>query len=107
MKKNVSTQEAHIRTLVGIVLLLLALFLIDNAVVKILFATIAAILAGTAFFHSCPLYTLMEKSKQEVISPATTPEASTPPETMPEKPIVGMEEESATPLEETAEEKVI
>ncbi|KKS83897.1 MAG: hypothetical protein UV60_C0031G0005 [Parcubacteria group bacterium GW2011_GWA2_43_11] len=107
MKKNVSTQEAHIRTLVGIILLLLALFLIDNAVGKILFATIAAVLAGTAFLHSCPLYTLMDKSKQKVVPLTTTPETSTPPVPIPEKPVVGMEEESTAPIEVTEEEKVI
>ncbi|HCC05486.1 TPA: hypothetical protein DEP58_04255 [Patescibacteria group bacterium] len=109
MKKNVSTQEAHIRTLIGIILLLLALFLIDNAVIKILFATIAAILAGTAFLHSCPLYTLMDKSKQK-IAPDTNTSETTPSTPMPEEPVVQTEEESTVTApveEETTEEKKV
>jgi len=96
MKKNVSIQEAHIRTLVAIILLLLALFIINNAVGRILFAVLAAILAGTAFFHTCPLYTLMDKSTREQEPEAATEPTNTPPAL-----------ESADMLKDTVPEEIV
>lgn len=107
MNKNVSIQEAHIRTLISVILILLALFIIDNQILRILFAVVAAVLAATAFFHTCPFYTLTKKdSSEQTPEVQVTPEASTVP--MPDKPIVGMEEESTpTPTEDIAEEKKV
>lgn len=65
MEKNVGTDEAHIRTAAGAVLVIIAMFIIENATLRILFATMAAVLAGTAFFRTCPLYYVMKKSTRE------------------------------------------
>lgn len=61
MKKNIGTQEAHIRTIAGVVVLLFALFIVDNPNFRILLAVIAAILAGTAYMRSCLIYTLLKR----------------------------------------------
>lgn len=107
MKKNIDTQEAHIRTIAGAVILLFALFFVDNASFRILLAIIAAVLAGTAYMRSSPIKTLMEKRTQKADPLETTLETDTPPAPMPEKPVVGMEEESTAPTEEITEGKTV
>jgi hypothetical protein len=61
MKKNIDPQEAQMRTLVAVLLLLVALFL-ESTAIRILLAVSSAILAGTAFLRSCPIYTLLGKN---------------------------------------------
>ncbi len=65
MKKNINTQEANIRTIISIILILLALLIVNNAAIKIIFAVIAASLAGSAFMRICPIYTFMNKNTHE------------------------------------------
>ncbi len=69
MHKNITDKEAHIRTVASIVLLFTALLFIDAPVVKILLASIAAILAGTAFFRTCPLYMFLKKDREGEVQP--------------------------------------
>lgn len=66
MEKNIGSEEAHIRTIAGAVLILFAMFIIENATLRILVATLSAILAGTAFFRTCPLYYLLKKNTREI-----------------------------------------
>lgn len=67
MEKNIGSEEAHIRTIAGAVLILFAMFIIENATLRILVATLSAILAGTAFFRTCPLYYLIRKNTRETV----------------------------------------
>lgn len=62
MQKNIGTQEAYIRIAVAVIVLLLALFITQSPVIKILFALLAAVLAGTAFLRTCPLNTALKRN---------------------------------------------
>jgi hypothetical protein len=65
MEINVGTKDGHIRIALGAVIILIALFLVEQPVIRILLAIIAAVLAGTAFLHHCPLYKMMGKNTCE------------------------------------------
>jgi hypothetical protein len=65
MDKNVGTRDGHIRIAAGAVIILIALFLVEQPVARILLAIVAAVLAGTAFLHHCPLYRMMGKNTCE------------------------------------------
>jgi Protein of unknown function (DUF2892) len=77
MQKNIDSSEAYLRTTASIGALLFALFLIENPIGKILFATVAAALAGTAFLRSCPIYTFLKKNDN-----TETPHEMQPEETL-------------------------
>ena len=64
MNKNIGTQESHIRSLAGALTILLALF-VENYVLSIALAVLAAILAGTAFIRYCPINTLLKRDSRE------------------------------------------
>lgn len=81
MKKNIGTQEAYVRITISIFALLLALFVFDGPVGKILFATLAAILAGTAFLRTCPINKLIGRDTHDeentlIASPTQTEDTS-------------------------------
>lgn len=65
MKKNVGNHEANIRMVAGALIVLFALFVVEVPVIKIFLATLAAILAGTAFIHYCPVNALLKKDTSE------------------------------------------
>ncbi len=62
MKKNVGIKEANIRTLVAAVLILLVFFFVKNPYIQIISALISAVLAGTAFLRTCPVYHYLHKN---------------------------------------------
>jgi len=65
MKKNVGNHESNIRMVAGALIVLFALFIVEAPVVKIVLATVAAILAGTAFLHFCPINTLLKRDSTD------------------------------------------
>jgi len=58
MTQNVGANDAHARIIAAGVLVLIALFLVENAYVRIVLALVAAALAATAFFRTCFIYRL-------------------------------------------------
>jgi hypothetical protein len=68
-KINVGTKDANYRTLAAAVLVLVTFFFIENPYLRIVLATIAAVLAGTAFLRTCPLYTYLGRNTCEPVSP--------------------------------------
>lgn len=83
MTKNVGTRDAHVRIVISAVLVLVALLVVENPYLRIVLALFGAILAGTAYFHTCWLYTLMGKNtcepeplKHEDVTPPTSEEKS-------------------------------
>jgi hypothetical protein len=62
MKKNVGTKDANIRTLVAAALILGVFFFVENPYIQIVCAIISAVLAGTAFLRTCPVYHYMHKN---------------------------------------------
>jgi uncharacterized membrane protein YraQ (UPF0718 family) len=72
MKKNIGTHDANMRMVAGVFIIVFALFLVDQYVIRIILAVIAAILAGTAFLHTCPLYVILGKDTCEVGSEDTS-----------------------------------
>lgn len=63
MKPNVGTVDRAIRLIVGLGLIVLALFsgmaLFDGGVMKWGAVIVGLVLAGTAMVRSCPMYTLL------------------------------------------------
>ena len=53
------------RSLAGALIVLFALFIVDNYAVRILLAAVAAVLAGTAFLRYCPINTLLKRDSRE------------------------------------------
>lgn len=76
MKKNISTQEAYVRTTLAVLTLLLALFVAENSIGKILFATLAAILAGTAFLRTCPINKLIGRNMYDEVTTSQQPQTT-------------------------------
>jgi hypothetical protein len=71
MNKNMSTEDAHIRTAIALVLVLIALFFIEQPALRIILALVAGVLATTAFLRTCPVYDIMyAKKPSEEESPA-------------------------------------
>jgi hypothetical protein len=78
--KNIGPQDANIRTILATVLILLGFFVIENPYIRIAVAVVSAVLAGTAFLRSCPLYHYLGKNTctdQGVVASTKTPETST------------------------------
>jgi len=101
MDKNVGVKDGHIRIALGAVIILIALFLVEQPVVRILLALISAALAGTAYVHHCPIYRCMGKNTCEgdaPVVPQEQKEEATPVEEAPEEPA-----EPAAQSEEGAE----
>ena len=71
MKKNVGSRESNIRMVAGAVIVLYALFIVEAPTVKIVLATVAAILAGTALIHFCPINLALKRDSSDTES---TPE---------------------------------
>jgi uncharacterized membrane protein YraQ (UPF0718 family) len=90
MHKNVGTQEAHIRTGAAFVVLIIALLIPDQPVIRIVLAIIAAILAGTAFLRVCPLNTLIGRNTYDGTQ---APPAADPTPEAPAAPTVGSDTE--------------
>ena len=72
MTKNVGTREGHIRVGVAAVLVILALFVTHTPVVQIVFVVLAAILAGSAFMHTCPVNHMLGRNTCETPNDAPT-----------------------------------
>ncbi len=53
------------RSLAGALIVLFALFIVENYVVRIILAAIAAILAGTAFLRYCPINAMLKRDSRE------------------------------------------
>jgi hypothetical protein len=73
IQKNVGTNEAYLRTAVAAVLVLLALFLVDGPVMRIVLAVLAAILAGSAFIRTCPINHLLGRNTYDGDHSSTSP----------------------------------
>ena len=54
-----STEDAHIRTAIALVLVLIALFFIEQPALRIILALVAGVLATTAFLRTCPVYNFL------------------------------------------------
>ena len=83
MTKNVGTGDAHMRIIVSAILVLVALLVVENQYLRIVLTFVGAVLAGTAYFHTCWLYTLMGKNtcepeplKHEDVTPPASEEKS-------------------------------
>lgn len=70
------------RIVIAAVLVLVALFLLqDHPYLRTILALFGAVLAGTAYLHSCWLYTLMDKNTCEPdAAPTPAPEQTSPAE---------------------------
>lgn len=97
MKKNLNTREANIRTLVAAVLILGVFFFVENPYVQIICALISAVLAGTAFLRTCPIYHYMGKNTCEDVQVLATTQADQSPTTPATPPI------ESTPHEESVD----
>lgn len=62
MTKNVGARDAHVRIIVAVVFVVTALLIVDNPYLRIVLASLGAIMAGTAYLRTCWLYTLMGKN---------------------------------------------
>jgi Protein of unknown function (DUF2892) len=78
MKKNVGIKDANIRTLIAAVLILVVFFFVKNPYMQIFSALVSAILAGTAFLRTCPMYSILHKNTCEEPS-LPTAHTDTPP----------------------------
>jgi hypothetical protein len=99
MQKNVGKTDSLIRLLLAAVLVVVALFLVDNAVLRIITAVVAAVLAITSFMSMCPIYHLLGKNTCDAEEPEEAPSAT---EEIAETPAPAEPEaaEVATPVEE-------
>ena len=68
MKRNIGAQESNMRMLAGGLIILFAMFVVDIPSVKIVLATLAAILAGTAFLRYCPINTLLKRDTSDEVA---------------------------------------
>jgi uncharacterized membrane protein len=59
MATNMSSVDRVVRGIVGVVLILIALFLAMSTVLQVIFIVIGAILVITALIGFCPLYKLL------------------------------------------------
>jgi uncharacterized membrane protein YraQ (UPF0718 family) len=73
MTKNVGDNDATARTVAAIVLILVALLLVENPYLRIVLALISAVLAGTAFVRSCPMYSLLGMDTRTKETQESTP----------------------------------
>jgi hypothetical protein len=82
MNKNMSAEDAHIRTAIALVLVLIALFFIEQPALRIIFALVAGVLATTAFLRTCPVYNFLYNKKpsleKDVVVETDTPEDVAP-----------------------------
>jgi len=80
MKKNVGAQDAHVRTIIAGVLVVVALLVVDNPYLRIGMALVGAALAATAYIRYCFLYKLLGKNtcEAEAVSPSEPHEEHTP-----------------------------
>ena len=83
MTKNVGVRDANVRITISMVLVLVALFVVKDQYLRIVLTLFGAVLAGTAYFHTCWLYTLMGKNtcepeplKHEDVTPPASEEKS-------------------------------
>ena len=65
MQKNVGTKDAHVRTAIAAVVVVVALFLTNQPYLQIILALIAGALAASAFFHTCFLYRFLGKNTSD------------------------------------------
>jgi len=74
LEQNVGARDAQVRTIAGAVVIVVALFFVENPWVRLVLALVAAVLAATGYLHSCYLYKLLGKNtahKEQGVS--TTP----------------------------------
>ena len=96
MQKNVSENEARVRTVIAAILVLVALFLVENSTAQIVMALVAAILAGTAFLNVCPMRSLCSKKNSTC---STEPDAGAAANESP----VTVPDEAAAPAKDESE----
>jgi hypothetical protein len=88
-EKNIGHRDAQLRTVAAAVVIVVAMFLVNNPWVKIVLAVVSAALAVSAYFHSCYLYKLLglqtldgkvthATDKPVESMPATSNETTTP-----------------------------
>lgn len=95
MEKNIGTQEAHMRTIIAVVLLLIALLVVESPFLKIVLAIVAATLALTAFLRTCPVNTMLHKNTYDDVKQTSS------------APIISVPaEETDTPQETSTGEKL-
>ena len=58
-EKNMGHRDSQLRTVAAAVVIVVAMFVVDNPWVKIVLALVSAVLAVSAYFHSCYLYKLL------------------------------------------------
>lgn len=73
MVKNIGTKDAHVRIILAAILVLAALFVVTNDVLRVVLALVGAALAATAYFRYCYLYKLLHKNTSEPDAPAASP----------------------------------
>lgn len=62
MKVNQSSTDRSVRAIVGVALLLVALFMVTGVALKIVLIVLAAVALLTAYTGFCPLYRLLKIS---------------------------------------------